>query len=113
MNDHLFGEELFIRFTASAFRKLPSFYVFSYFPFGFEGRIWDLIVSAPDHCLSFYSDDISTEILKAAYDIISPQLVKLFNSVFNDAEYPENWTLGYIIPIFKDGDSINAKTIAV
>ena len=26
----------------------------SYFPFGFEGRIWDLIVSVPDYCLSFY-----------------------------------------------------------
>ena len=45
---------LFIRFSASAFRKLPSIYVFSYFPFGFEGRMWDLIVSVPDHCLSFY-----------------------------------------------------------
>ena len=22
--------------------------------FGFEGRLWDLIVSVPDHCLSFY-----------------------------------------------------------
>ena len=54
LNDHLFGKELFIQFTASAFRKLPSIYVFSYFPFGFEGRIWDLIVSVPDHCLSFY-----------------------------------------------------------
>ena len=54
MNDHLFGKELFIRFTASAFRKLPSIYVFSYFPFGFEGRLWDLIVSFPDRCLSFY-----------------------------------------------------------
>ena len=32
---------------------LLSVYVFSYFPFGFEGRIWDLIVSVPDHCLSF------------------------------------------------------------
>ena len=51
LNDHLFGKELFI---ASAFRKLPSIYVFSYFPFGFEGRMWDLIVSVPDHCLSFY-----------------------------------------------------------
>ena len=29
-------------------------YVFSCFPFGFEGRIWDLIVSVPDNCLSFY-----------------------------------------------------------
>ena len=54
LNDHLFGKELFILFTASVFRKLPSIYVFSYFPFGFEGRIWDLIVSVPDHCLSFY-----------------------------------------------------------
>ena len=44
----------FILFAASAFRKLLSIYVFSYFPFGFEGRIWDLIVSVPDHCLSFY-----------------------------------------------------------
>ena len=50
----LSGKELFIRFTASAFRKLLSIYVFSYFPFGFEGRMWDLIVSVPDHCLSFY-----------------------------------------------------------
>ena len=48
-----FGK-LYIRFTASAFRKLPSIYVFSYIPFGFEGRMWDLIVSVPDHCLSFY-----------------------------------------------------------
>ena len=48
------GKELFIRSTAGAFRKLPSIYVFSYFPFGFEGRMWDLIVSVPDHCLSFY-----------------------------------------------------------
>ena len=54
LNDHLFGKELFMRFAASALRKLPSVYVFSYFPFGFEGRIWDLIVSVPDHCLSFY-----------------------------------------------------------
>ena len=45
---------LFIRFTASAFCKLLLIYVFSYFPFGFEGRMWDLIVSVPDHCLSFY-----------------------------------------------------------
>ena len=43
------GKELFIR-SARAFRKLLSIYVFSYFPFGFEGRIWDLIVSVRDHC---------------------------------------------------------------
>ena len=51
---HLSRKELFIRFTASAFRKLLSVYVLSYFPFGFEGRMWDLIVSVPDHCLSLF-----------------------------------------------------------
>ena len=56
--------ELFIRFTARAFRKLLSVYVhaFSYFPLGFEGRIWDLIVSVPDHCLSFYFSSILDKI---------------------------------------------------
>ena len=54
LNDHLIEKELFIRFIASAFRKLLSVYLFSYFPFGFEGRMWDLIVSVPDQCLSFY-----------------------------------------------------------
>ena len=31
-----------------------QFFVFSYFPFGFEGMMWDLIVSVPDRCLFFY-----------------------------------------------------------
>ena len=48
------GKKLFIRFTARAFRQLLSIYVFSQFPFGFEGKMWDLIASVPDHCLSFY-----------------------------------------------------------
>ena len=38
----------------------PSIYVFSYFPFGFEGRMWDLIVSVPDNCLSFYFEIYDT-----------------------------------------------------
>ena len=49
--------KLFIWLTMRAFRKLLSIYtppVFSYFPFGFEGRMWVLIVSLPDHCLSFF-----------------------------------------------------------
>ena len=49
---------MFIRFIARAFRKLLSIYVFSYFPFDFEGRMYDLIVSVPDHCLSFYFSQI-------------------------------------------------------
>ena len=50
------GKELFIRFTARAFRKLLSVYVFSYFPIGFEGRI----LSVPDHCVYFYFRTISS-----------------------------------------------------
>ena len=41
------GKELFIRFTARAFRKLLSIYVFSYFSLGFEGRMWALVVLDP------------------------------------------------------------------
>ena len=62
MNDHLPEKELSIQFTERAFRKLLSIYVFNYFPFGFEGSIWDLIVSVPDHCFSFHSSRQSLEI---------------------------------------------------
>ena len=41
------------------FRKLLSVYVFSYFPFGFEGRMMDLIASVPEHCLSFYFSSLN------------------------------------------------------
>ena len=46
---------LFVRFAASSFRRLPSVCVFGCFPFCFEDRMWDLIVSVPDHCLSSHS----------------------------------------------------------
>ena len=58
LNDNLSGIEMFIWFTARAFRKLLSVYVFSCFSFGIEGRIWDLIVSVPDHCLLFYYEPV-------------------------------------------------------
>ena len=29
--------------------------------------------------------------------------------MFNNAEYPESWGLGYIVPIFKGGDPNSAK----
>ena len=47
----------------------PFMYVFSYFPFGFAGRMWDLIVSVPDHCLSFYFKVTRTDISQP-YSII-------------------------------------------
>ena len=71
---YLFEKALFIRFTTSAFRKLPSIYVFIYFPFGFEGRMWDLIVSVPDHCLSFYFTEIKSKIWRVTFlKLLLPQ----------------------------------------
>ena len=61
LNDHLFEKKLLIRFTASVFRKLPSIYVFSYLPFGFDCRMCDLIVSVLDHCFSFYFNECYKE----------------------------------------------------
>ena len=54
-------------------------------------------------------DDISAEILKVSYSIISPYLVNLFNKMFTNAEYPESWSLVNLVPIFKGGDAKNAK----
>ena len=45
---------MFIRFTARALRTLLSIYVFNYFHFGFEGRMWDLIVSVPEFLIIAY-----------------------------------------------------------
>ena len=55
-NQYFFAADAFWLGSTSAQQayKLPSIYVFSYFPFVFEGRMWDLIESVPDHCLSFY-----------------------------------------------------------
>ena len=61
------GKSCSFFFAANAFRKLSSIHVFSYFPFGFEGRTWDLIVSVPDHCLSFYFSLLLKELIFEFY----------------------------------------------
>ena len=54
LNDHLFGKELFIQFTVRVFRNHLYFScVYHSFPFGFEGRMCDLVVLNPDHCHLF------------------------------------------------------------
>ena len=70
----------------SAFRKLSSIYVFSYFPFGFEGRIWDLIVSVPDHCLSFYFTGI---VIAGSSNSEGDN-----NSVYSEISASNAWTFG-------------------
>ena len=41
-------------FDLMPFVNCSQFMYLVILPFGFEGSIWDLIVSVPDHCLSFY-----------------------------------------------------------
>ena len=65
------GRGLFVRFAARAFRGLLSICVFGYFPFGFEGRIWDPIVSVSDHCSSFYFVTAFTVVKSTFYRIVS------------------------------------------
>ena len=43
-----------ITLTKVVSSELLLIYVFSHFPFGIEGRMWDLTVSVPDQCLYFY-----------------------------------------------------------
>ena len=73
---------MFILFAASAFRKLSSIYVFSYFPFGFESRIWDLIVSVPDRCLSFDYDITVSYLFVSCMHSWLPRLTKDSISVY-------------------------------
>ena len=60
-----------------------SIYVFSYFPFGFEGRIWDLIVSVPDHCLSFYFSSFGTK-LELRLGVILFSAIHVLPKTFGD-----------------------------
>ena len=46
--------------------------------FGFEGRIWDLIVSVPDHCLSFYFATL-TSWIKVKMPIIEVKIFALMS----------------------------------
>ena len=50
-------------------------------------------------------DELTAELIKASYDIISPHLTSILNRLFDNSEYPESWGLGYIVPIYKGGDS--------
>jgi len=40
-------------------------------------------------------------------DFIAPYLVHIFNYIFNTGSYPESWTKGAIVPIFKKGEKNN------
>lgn len=54
-------------------------------------------------------DNLSSELFKISFDIISPFLLKLYNRVFRNGEYPSAWGEGIIVPIFKGGNIDEAQ----
>ena len=46
-------------------------------------------------------DGLTAEIFKSSFDILSPVLLRLFNTVFSSGCYPSQWSEGLITPIHK------------
>lgn len=44
---------------------------------------------------------ISNEMIKCGIKILAQPLTKLFNKTFSTGQYPSQWCLGYICPVFK------------
>ena len=59
---------------------------------------------------------ISNNMIKSAHNFILPSLKLLFNKILLSGDYPKNWAVGYISPIFKTGckeDPNNYRGISV
>ena len=48
------------------------------------------------------SDKILNEHLKSTINVMAPIYAKLFNIIFDTGIVPESWTLGDILPIYKN-----------
>ena len=53
-------------------------------------------------------DNILNEHIKSTIHVMSPIYVKLFNLIFENGIVPENWTIGNILPIYKNKGDSNA-----
>lgn len=54
-------------------------------------------------------DGILGEFLKAPQHVIALFLTKLFNSVFDNGQFPAEWTKSVIVPLHKKGDINNPE----
>ena len=54
-------------------------------------------------------DLISNEMIIHSCSVIKPQMKKLFNAMLSSGHYPNSWGNGYIVPIYKKGDSSYPK----
>ena len=52
-------------------------------------------------------DSISNEMIKHSAKHMMPLLTKLFNHVHTSEHYPQQWTEGYIKPLFKKGNKLD------
>lgn len=52
-------------------------------------------------------DNIINEHMKTTINVMAPIYVKLFNLIFDSGFVPDNWTLGNILPIYKNKGNIN------
>ena len=51
------------------------------------------------------SDTILNEMLKCSSDCLLEPLAHLFNIILKNHQFPESWSLSYIVPIHKKGDA--------
>ena len=49
-------------------------------------------------------DNVTAEMLKASGNIAVTFFIQLFNKMFSEAVYPEQWSRSVIVPLFKKGD---------
>ena len=54
-------------------------------------------------------DNITSEIIKASYDLICPFLLNLYNHMYKTGDYPRSWGDSIISSIFKKGDVSDAQ----
>ena len=50
------------------------------------------------------TDLLCAELFKSSFNILSPFLLKMYNRLFANGEYPRLWGEGIIVPIFKGGN---------
>ena len=48
------------------------------------------------------TDMILNEFIKSTFDIMKQIYVDLFNRILNEGQIPESWTVGMIVPIYKN-----------
>ena len=54
-------------------------------------------------------DDLINEMFMDSKEILLPHITKIFDYIFNNSVYPQNWLNGIIVPIPKKGDLTDPK----